>query len=149
MGRLILFVGIPGSGKSSFAKTLDHAIVCPDRIRKILTGDVSNQTRNKEVWELTHYFLEEALKNGTTVVLDATNVSPIRLMELFYRYERHEIYVKLFECDIETAKARIRNDLINGIDRSAVPDYIMERMEKDFIITKDLLLNNKRVVMLE
>lgn len=43
---LIITVGPSGSGKSTWAKTQeDFKIICPDKIRKQLTGDISDQSK--------------------------------------------------------------------------------------------------------
>ncbi len=48
----IMTVGISGSGKSSWIKSVgdeNTKIISPDKIRFDLTGDVSDQSRNAEV----------------------------------------------------------------------------------------------------
>ena len=49
-----MLVGLPGSGKSTIARQLNDIygtiIVSPDIIRKDLTGDMNDQSRNTEVF---------------------------------------------------------------------------------------------------
>ena len=75
---LTLMVGVSGSGKSTHAAKLAHAtgatIVEPDAIRKELTGDASDQSRNGEVFRLAHNRAESFLLTGKSVVVDATNL---------------------------------------------------------------------------
>ena len=49
MAKLVLPIGISGSGKSYIYNRdyKDYVQVSPDLIREELTGDISNQTRNK------------------------------------------------------------------------------------------------------
>lgn len=75
---LTLMVGVSGSGKSTHAAKLAQSIVAtivePDAIRKELTGDASDQSRNGEVFRLAHQRAESFLLTGKSVVVDATNL---------------------------------------------------------------------------
>lgn len=75
MSRLILPIGISGSGKSYIYNKdyKDCVQVSPDLIREELTGDISNQTKNKEVFKLAFERVDEYLNNGKDVFFDATN----------------------------------------------------------------------------
>ena len=85
MGILIVLVGLPGSGKSSYAeqfKAVDDAICTgvtvihsSDAIRKELFGDESSQEDNARVFDLMRKRTTEDLKAGKTVIYDATNVT--------------------------------------------------------------------------
>ena len=78
-GKLILLCGIPGSGKSTFAKMYEplkhHIILSSDSIREELCGDSSIQNRNHDVFKLLYKRMYYAICNGITVVFDATNIS--------------------------------------------------------------------------
>ena len=53
--QLILPIGISGSGKSTWINSLDkdkYTIISPDMIRKELTGDVSDNSRNLEIFKI-------------------------------------------------------------------------------------------------
>jgi hypothetical protein len=58
-----MLVGIPGCGKSTYLRKVNSPnvlIVCPDDIRRELTGDISDQSRNGDVWVAA----EERIKSG-------------------------------------------------------------------------------------
>ncbi len=133
--KLVFMVGIPGSGKSKFIKeTTDEntIVVCPDQIRKELTGDVSNQTKNGEVWDLAKRRAAEALKNGKDVILDATNVSSSRRKGFSQGLPPHKLFAKLFYCDPEVSYQRIRKQIENGEERANVPHGAIVRMHEQF-----------------
>ena len=75
---LTLMVGTSGSGKSThaakLAQSLPADIVEPDAIRLELTGNASDQSRNREVFQLAHSRAEAILLDGKSVVVDATNL---------------------------------------------------------------------------
>lgn len=79
MQRFIMAVGLPASGKSTWARKYaeDHhnfVIVSSDEIRALL-GDVNDQSKNTEVFEIMQRQTNAALENGYDVIWDATNVS--------------------------------------------------------------------------
>jgi predicted kinase len=85
VGRLIVLVGLPGSGKSSYAeqfKAVDDAICTgvtvihsSDAIREELFGDAGSQEGNGKVFELMRKRTIEDLRADKTVIYDATNVT--------------------------------------------------------------------------
>lgn len=85
MGRLIVLVGLPGSGKSSYAeqfKAVDDAICTgvtvihsSDAIREELFGDAGSQEDNGRVFELMRKRTIDDLRADKTVIYDATNVT--------------------------------------------------------------------------
>lgn len=89
MGKLIILVGLPGSGKSSYAESLQAAatmrmssnimdevvIHSSDAIRGELFGDPGSQENNALVFETMHKRVKEDLRAGKTVIYDATNIT--------------------------------------------------------------------------
>ena len=78
--RLIILTGIPGSGKTTYAKecvnTIPNTIhLSSDAIRKELYGDESIQGDPAEVFSLMQKRAVEALNEGCDVVYDATNIT--------------------------------------------------------------------------
>jgi predicted kinase len=75
---LIIMSGVPGSGKSTYAKKLaekEHIrICCMDDIREKL-GSVNDQSRNKEVYGILMGAIKRELKKGNSVIVDNTSCS--------------------------------------------------------------------------
>ncbi len=83
--KLVMLVGIAGSGKSSYAQYLlqEHTVdivVSSDALRAELYGDENDQTHNTEVFNEVHKRIRKALKEGKSVCYDATNLSSKRRM---------------------------------------------------------------------
>lgn len=125
--RLILLVGIPGSGKTTYAKeyveTIPNTIhLSSDTIRKELYGDESIQGDPAEVFSLMQKRAVAALNNGNDVVYDATNVtrkdraSIISICPKFAKIETHIIWSPIEEC-IKRDASRDRNVGKEVIDR--------------------------------
>lgn len=84
MQKVIYLVGIPGSGKSSFAEELakkEQAIVLSsDTIRHELFGEESKQKKTNLVYRTLYERVNELLLERKNVIIDATNVERERRM---------------------------------------------------------------------
>lgn len=108
MPKLIMLVGIPGSGKTTYAQNYikEHGAVhlSSDLIRKELYGDESIQGNPNEVFSLMQSRAIEALNNGKNVIYDATNVTRkdrsyiISLCPKFVHIEAHVIWAPIETC---------------------------------------------------
>ena len=73
---LILMVGLPRSGKSTWARDQGHPIVNPDSIRLALHGKAYIQNAEHYVWAIAHTMVDALFLAGhDTVILDACNNS--------------------------------------------------------------------------
>lgn len=76
--ELIIPVGIPGCGKSTFAEKFFNKgtdqIWSTDAIRSVM-GDVNDQSQNDEVFKRFHDYIREDLVDGFRVFADATNLT--------------------------------------------------------------------------
>ncbi len=73
-----MLVGVPGSGKSTFAKSLVNENTkhfSSDAIREELWGDANCQDNPGEVFALMQKRTLEALRSGYDVIYDATNIT--------------------------------------------------------------------------
>lgn len=135
--EIIIPIGISGSGKSTvlrkkFINDYD-VLVCPDDIRYKLTGDISNQSKNKEVFEIVDLLIDGAVKQNKNVFLDATNINTKNRKKLVNKYINEPnvvISYYILPADVKVSYERIQNDLKNGVNRSNVPMEVLERQYK-------------------
>ena len=74
MKKLICTVGLPYSGKTSWALTTNYPIVSPDSVRLALHGTRYIQNSEPIVWVLVEYMISSLFIAGhNTIILDATN----------------------------------------------------------------------------
>ena len=151
--KIIIPIGISGSGKST--KLRNHLIndydvlVCPDEIRFKLTGNISDQSKNKEVFEIVDLLIDGAVKQNKNVFLDATNVNTKNREKLVNKYEDNPnvvIQYYILPADVKVSYERIQNDLKNGINRSNVSMEVLERQYKMYCETLSKLMKNKNIM---
>lgn len=150
MQTLLITIGISGFGKTTFRNTLkDYKCVSPDNIRKEITGNISDQSKNNEVWIKAYERLRTYLECGFNVIFDSTacNVFTVKTLQSIGDSFNCEIVFKLFETDEQTAFERIQNDLQNGVDRSNVPRMIIRQQLHNYETVKRYLIDSKFIIL--
>lgn len=122
--KFVFSVGCSGCGKSTYYyKNLkdDFEIVEPDLIRKEL-GDVSDQSKNGEVYMIAHKRLDKYLSEGKNVYFSATNLnlkSIKDLVDIAKEYTDDITCIQFNDSYVwELCQDRVKKDLSNGVDRS-------------------------------
>jgi predicted kinase len=127
MSKLIVSVGLCGSGKSTYASKLENTVILSsDELRLELYGDVNDQTHNDEVFKELHKRAKDALKEGKDVFYDATNVSAKRRKALVDEFRSHvdKLVAVYFDLPYEICLER------NAKRDRVVPERVIERMYK-------------------
>lgn len=136
--ELILTVGIPGSGKSTWIKSKPgYVVINPDKIRGELGTSVSDQTATPAAWTEAKRRVSKALKQGKNVIIDALNTNRFDRNRTLEGLPPHQLKAKIFHVSPEEAKRRIKKDLESGKERAAVPDYKVDEIYEDFKETMD------------
>ena len=130
---LFMLIGIPGSGKSTWAKTdaENIEIISTDAIRGQLYGDENIQGKWSEIEaEITKRIIDicNNKDNIDTIFYDATNLRTDRRKDVLRKYKRFfkETNAVVFWTDLETCKKR------NTQRERVVPNAVIERMEEHF-----------------
>lgn len=93
--KIVITVGLPGSGKSTYLARLGLNAISSDEIRRLLADDPEDQGNNARVFAAIRYLVEQRLQIGRPVTyVDATHLR---------RWER-EPYVDLarrYRCELE------------------------------------------------
>jgi len=124
-----LLIGVPGSGKSTWANKQDKPILSSDAIREELTGSAATQhvVPPQEIFRRLDARVEDYLHKGSDVIYDATNVEPWHREASIKRWrEKFQIQITgvLFTTPVVIAKER--NRLRNRVVRDEVIDRYAE-----------------------
>ena len=131
MADFIMLVGLPASGKSTYAEKMKNGgfrVHSSDKIREELTGNDNLQDKNKDVFTILHRRIKNDLRNGISCIYDATNMSMKRrkaFLNELKKIDCHKICI-LFAIPIEICKERNQKR-----DRN-VPDDVFDHMLKNF-----------------
>lgn len=134
MNKFICMVGLPASGKSTYAQALSeqyNATICSsDHIREELFNDVNDQSHNADVFKELYRRIKNYLQNGQSVIMDSTNISYKRRMALLQE-------LKNIPCEkiCVLMATPYQECLKNNANRErVVPEEVIERMYKNFNI---------------
>jgi len=125
--RIVVLVGLPGSGKSTYLERSGAAGLSSDGIRRLLADDETDQTIHDRVFGTLRYLLRQriALERPVTYI-DATNLT---------RQERKpylaigaafgcEVEAMFFDVPIEVCRAR------NAGRARVVPGEALDKMQE-------------------
>ena len=110
MAKIIMLIGIPGSGKTTYSKDLSNEynakVISSDKVRQTYVG-----IDEKDVFPMVYKLSIEELKEGRNVILDATHITPkVRkrsfdaLDEYGIPYEKVAIYL---DTPVEVCVSRV------------------------------------------
>lgn len=137
MIKVEMLVGIPGSGKSTYAKQIvskdpsNWVRVNNDDLRAMMNGSVWSADYEKMVTDARNYLIRDALKRGKNVIIDNLNLNRRHFDDVCKIAKSVNTDVQVYEKAfyIELEEAMERNAKREGAAR--VPDDVMKKWWKE------------------
>lgn len=143
MAKLIMLIGIPGSGKTThsveLSKKYNAKVISSDKVRQTFAG-----IEEKDVFPTVYRLCIEELKNGVNVILDATHITPKVRKRTFDSLDQYGVqYDKIgiyFDTPVEVCVRRVEirnqdpNELFLPLDviESYGKNIVMPTKEEGF-----------------
>ena len=97
--KIVLLIGLPGSGKSTYAKKLKAPVLSSDAIRLLLADDERDQSIHARVFATLRYLLTQRLEIHRPITyIDATHLT---------RAERRPYPKRMHHLNKETSRADV------------------------------------------
>ena len=135
MAKLIMLIGIPGSGKTTYSKELivkyNAQVVSSDKVRQTYVG-----IDESEVFPTVYRMCNEYLSKGIDVILDATHITPKVRKRSFGALDAYNVaYEKIayyFDTPVDVCVKRVekRNQDPNELQ---LPLEVIESYGKNII----------------
>jgi len=129
---LYITVGLPGSGKSTYAKNFlknnKTEYLSSDELRGVFGKDQTDQTVTPKVFGHIKQKVDEYLKNGQSVLVDATSVNRLERRDYINTAKKYGVKVVVFVFKMDRNGLIVRNQKRGQEGGRVVPDWVIDKM---------------------
>ena len=125
--KIIITVGLPGSGKSTYLARLGVNAISSDEIRRLIADDPRDQSMNARIFATIRYLIRQRIAAGRPeTYVDATHLTRWERLPYIRLAQRHGCQIEALYFDVPADVCIQRN---HGRDR-IVPDQAILEMAR-------------------
>jgi len=128
--RLVITVGLPGSGKSTYLARLGANAISSDEIRRLIADDPLDQSMNARIFSIIRYLIRQRIAAGRPVTyVDATHLTP-------WERKPYVVLAQRYGCRLEALYFDVPIDICiarNQARDRAVPEAAIRKMALQMI----------------
>jgi predicted kinase len=128
--RLVITVGLPGSGKTTYLERLGVKAISSDEVRRLIADDAHDQSMNARVFSVVRYLVRQRIAAGRPVTyVDATHLTVWERKPYVILAQRYgcKLAALFFDVPVETCIAR------NQARDRVVPETAIRKMAAQMI----------------
>jgi predicted kinase len=125
--RLVITVGLPGSGKSTYLARLGVNAISSDEVRRLIADDSRDQTMNARVFSAIRYLIRQRIAAGRPVTyVDATHLTPWERKPYAILAQRYGCTLEALFFDVPLEICMARNQARDRV----VPEEAIRKMAR-------------------
>jgi predicted kinase len=128
--KLIITVGLPGSGKSTYLARLGANAISSDEVRRLIADDPHDQSMNARIFSVIRYLIRQRIAAERPVTyVDATHLTPWERKPYIKIAQRYgcTLQALFFDIPIDVCLAR------NQARERMVPEAAIRKMAQQMI----------------
>lgn len=128
--KLIITVGLPGSGKSTYLARLGVNAISSDEVRRLIADDPHDQSMNARIFSVIRYLIRQRIAAERPVTyVDATHLTPWERKPYIKIAQRYGCMLEalFFDVPIDICLAR------NQARERMVPEAAIRKMAQQMI----------------
>ena len=128
--KLIITVGLPGSGKSTYLARLGVNAISSDEVRRLIADDPHDQSMNARIFSTIRYLIRQRIAAGRPVTyVDATHLRPWERKPYVKIAQRYGCTLEALFFDVPVEICIVRNQARERV----VPEAAILKMAQSMI----------------
>jgi predicted kinase len=137
MSKVLILRGLPGSGKSTWAKDYIErnkgwVRINKDDLRSMAHNSVWSKENEKVILDIRNTLIEHLLSSGINVIVDDTNFASKHITDIMELANKHKAGFEVKDFDVPLEECLKRNAERTG--KARVPDKVIIEMYEKYVL---------------